>query len=91
MTLRIELADDKRYQLCITIHHYGYDDGTLAIGGFLEFLTAHSNKRIDEALPLEIKPHIISITDNVTPKEKNIAGFIQDALTLTMAQIASEL
>ena len=91
LTLRIELADDKSYQLCITVHHYSYDNSTLAIGGFLELLTAHSNKRIDEALPLEIKPHIISITDDVTPKEKNIAGFIQGALTLTMAQIASEL
>lgn len=91
LTLRIELADDKRYQLCITVHHYGYDDSTLAIGGFLEFLTAHNNKRIDEALPLEIKPHIISITDDVTPKEKNIVGFIQGALTLAMAQIVSEL
>ena len=91
LTLRIELADDKRHQLCITVHHYGYDDSTLAIGGFLEFLTAHGHARIDEALPLEIKPHIISITDDVTPKEKNIAGFIQDALTLTMAKIASEL
>lgn len=91
LTLRIELADDKSYQLCITVHHYGYDDSTLAIGGFLEFLTAHSNKRIDEALPLEIKPHIIAITDDVTPKEKNIAGFIKGALTLAMAQIASEL
>lgn len=91
LTLRIELADDKRYQLCITVHHYGYDDSTLAIGAFLEFLTAHSNKRVDEALPLEIKPHIISITDDVTTKEKNIAGFIQGALTLSMTQIASEL
>lgn len=100
LTLRIELANDKIYQLCITVHHYGYDDSTLAIGGFLEFLTAHSNKgvdeergdnRTDEALPLEIKPHIISITDDVTFKEKNILGFIQGALTQTMAQIASEL
>ena len=91
LTLRIELANDKIYQLCITVHHYGYDDSTLAIGGFLEFLTAHSNKRVDEALPLEIKPHIISITDDVTFKEKNILGFIQGALTQTMAQIASEL
>lgn len=91
LTLRIELANDKKYQLCITVHHYGYDDSTLAIGAFLEFLTAHGHERIDEALPLEIKPHIISITDDVTAKEKNIAGFIQDALTLSMAQIASEL
>lgn len=91
LTLRIELADEKRYQLCASIHHYGYDDSTLAIGAFLEFLTAHGPERIDQALPLEIKPHIIAITDDVSSKEKNIARFIQSALTLAMAQIASEL
>lgn len=92
LTFRIDLAENKRYQLCITIHHYGYDDSTLAIGAFLEFLTPHeSDERIDEALPLEIKPHVISITGDVTSKEKNIAAFIQNAVTLTMAQIASEL
>lgn len=91
LTLRIELADEKRYQLCVTIHHYGYDDSALAIGAFLEFLTAHGPERIDQALPLEIKPHIIAITDDVSFREKSIAGFIKSALTLAMAQIASEL
>jgi len=92
LTFRVDLSESKRYQLCITVHHYGYDDSTLAIGAFLEFLTPHeSDERIDEALPLEIKPHVISITGDVTSKEKNIAAFIQNAVTLTMAQIASEL
>lgn len=92
LTFRIELSETKRYQLCITIHHYGYDDSTLAIGAFLEFLvTTDNDERVDESLPLEIKPHVISITGDVAAKEKNIADFIQKAVTLTMAQIASEL
>lgn len=92
ITFRVELSESKKYQLCITVHHYGYDNSTLAIGAFLEFLTPHENKeRIDEALPLEIKPHVISLTGDVTAKEKNIAAFIQNAVTVTMAQIASEL
>lgn len=93
LTLRVKLAENKKYQLCISVHHYGYDDSTLAIGAFLEFLTPHGSdeQRIDEALPLEIKPHIISITGDVSTKEKNIARFVQDAATLTMAEIASGL
>ncbi len=92
LTFRVDLAENKKYQLCITVHHYGYDDSTLAIGAFLEFLNPHhSVERIDEALPLEIKPHVISITGDITSKEKNIAAFMQNAVTLTMAQIASEL
>ena len=93
LTFCVELSEHKKYQLCISVHHYGYDDSTLAIGAFLEFLTPHGSdeQRIDEALPLEIKPHVISITGDVSAKEKNIARFVQDAATLTMAQIASEL
>ncbi len=92
LTFRVELTENKRYQLCITVHHYGYDDSTLAIGAFLEFLTTNDgDERIDEALPLEIKPHVISLTGDISTKEKNIAAFIQNAVTLTLAQIASEL
>ena len=93
LTFRVELAENKRYQLCISVHHYGYDDSTLSIGAFLEFLTPHESdeERIDEALPLEIKPYVISITGDVSSKEKNIARFVQDAATLTMAEIASDL
>ncbi len=92
MTFRVKLAENRKYQLCITMHHYGYEDSTLAIGAFLEFLIPHgSHDRIDEALPLEIRPHIISLAGDVTAKEKNIAAFVKSAVTLTMAQIASEL
>ena len=92
LTFRVELAENKKYQLCVTLHHYGYEDSTLAIGAFLEYLIPYqSNDRIDEALPLEIKPHVISLTGDIKTKEKNIAAFIKNAVTLTMAQIASEL
>ena len=93
LTFRVELAENKKYQLCISVHHYGYDDSTLAIGAFLEFLTPHGSdeQRIDEVLPLEFKPYVISITGDVSTKEKNITRFVQDAVTLTMAQIASDL
>ena len=93
LTFRIELAENKKYQLGVTIHHYGYDDNTLAIGAFLEFLTTEDDNkgRIDETLPLEIKPHVISITKDIKSKEKNIRAYLENAVTLTLAQIASEL
>jgi len=96
LTLRIEFGENKRYQLGVTIHHYGYDDSTLAIGAFLEYLTADednegSEGRIDATLPLEIKPHVISITKDMESKEKNIRFYLENAVTLTLAQIASEL
>ena len=92
LTFRIELAENKKYQLGITVHHYGYDDNTLAIGAFLEYLQSDEiQERLDSTLPLEIKPHIISITSDIESKEKNIRSFLENSITLTLAQIASEL
>ena len=91
LTFRIELSESTTYQLGVTVHHYGYDDRTLAIGAFLEYLRENEEKRVDSTLPLEIKPHVVSITRDMSSKEKNIRAFIENAVTLTLAQIASEL
>jgi Fic family protein len=93
LTFRIELSENKKYQLGVTVHHYGYDDNTLAIGAFLEFLTSEEDieERIDATLPLEIRPHVISITKDIASKEKNIKAYLENAVTLALAQIASEL
>lgn len=91
LTFRIELSENKKYQLGITIHHYGYDDKTLAIGSFLEFKADDADERHDTTLPLEIPPHVISIDDNIEGKKKNIRIYIENALTITLSQIASEI
>lgn len=92
ITFRIDLADNKHYQLGITVHHYGYDDKTLALGAFLEFFQSDDvQERLDSTLPLDIKPHVISISKDIESKEKNIRSFLENAVTLTLAQIASEL
>jgi len=92
LTFRISLSDNKKYQLGVSIHHYGYDDSTLAVGAFLEYLQTDTlEDRVSSTLPLEIKPHIISIANNIESKEKNIKIYLENAIALTLAQIASEL
>jgi Fic family protein len=91
-TFRIELSTNKTYQLGITIHHYGYDDSTIAIGSFLEFKSSSADEIEDTTLPLEIPPHVISVVNNnIDSKKKNIRSYLEGALTLAMAQIASEM
>ena len=91
ITFRIELSETKKYQLGITIHHFGYDESTLAIGSFLEFKRTKADEEINTTLPLEIPPHVISIASDIEAKKKNIRGYLENVLTLTLAQIASEL
>ena len=83
--------DGKKYELGITIHHFGYDDSVIAIGAFLEHKGILPNEDTDTTIPLKIKPHVISIKDDVSSKEKNIALHLENILTITIAQIASEI
>jgi Fic family protein len=88
LMFRVELSESKKYQLGITIHHYGYDDSTIAVGAFLDFKGVGES---ESTLPLDIKPHVISIHDDFSPKKKNLAHYLEQVLTLALAQIASEL
>lgn len=91
LMLKIDLGQNKRYQLGISIHHYGYDDSTIAVGSFVEFKGEKMDDKIDTTLPLDIPPHVISIAENVESKKRNIKEYLENALTLTLAQIASEI
>lgn len=92
LTFRIKLSEQKKYQLGVSLHHYGYEDSTLAIGSFLEYLEDDANEnRIESAEPMEIEPHVISIYDEMNIKEKNIERYLESVLTTMLAQIASDL
>lgn len=99
------LSEERQYQLVISIHHYGYDDSTIAVGAFLEFIESstngkrkangHSrkgqNNNLITSLPLDIKPHIISLEADIVELESNLKSFLQDTITITLGQIASEI
>lgn len=102
------LSEERQYQLVISIHHFGYDDSTIAVGAFLEFIESASANNIQKkkplgtkrkglkdnlitSLPLDIKPHIISLEANTVEVENNLKFFLQDTITVSLAQIASEI
>lgn len=99
------LSKERQYQLVISIHHYGYDDSTIAVGAFLEFIEASSNGKkkpngfsrkgqdnnLITSLPLDIKPHIMSLEADTEELESNLKSFLQDTITITLGQIASEI
>ncbi len=83
--------ESKKYELGITLHHFGYDDSVIAIGAFLEYKGILPDENSDTTIPLDVKPHVISIKDDVASKEKNIRLHLENILTITIAQIASEI
>lgn len=90
LTFKIELSPTRKYQLGISIHHYGYDENTIAIGSFLEYKESETDED-GTILPLDIPPHVISISQHKSPNKRNIKSYLENALTLTLAQISSEI
>lgn len=98
------LSEERQYQLVVSIHHYGYDDSTIAVGAFLEFMESATNSKkakgfsrkgqndnLITSLPLDIKPHIISLEAEIEELELNLKSFLQDTITIALGQIASEI
>lgn len=83
--------EGRKYELGITLHHFGYDDSVLAIGAFLEYKGILPNEDTDTTIPLDIEKYVISIKDEVSSKEKNIRLHLENILTVTIGQIASEI
>lgn len=91
LMLHIELSKERRYQLGLSIHHFGYDENTLAIGSFLDYKGSEVSDEDDSTIPLDLAPHVISIPDNIPSKQKNIRSYIESAFTIALAQVASEM
>jgi hypothetical protein len=84
--------------LIITLHHYGYDDSTFAIGAILQYNEPSKTKTnaddLTTVLPLSIEPYTISLdmlSTEINNSEAAIHTFLQNVLTLTLAQIVSEI
>ncbi|MHB8126705.1 MAG: hypothetical protein ACYDEJ_13920 [Desulfitobacteriaceae bacterium] len=105
--LKFKLPENKNYQLLVSIHHYGFEDSTIAIGAFMEIITkfekpkkefrksqnirSNDKGEIYTALPLEIKPLTISAEREIKDLESSIKSFLKDVVTIALAHIASDI
>ncbi len=90
----IDLKDGKKYELIFTVHHYGYDNKTIAIGGFLlnnNDAEVKNEPDLKIEIDLQIKPFIISVFGEKDPNEKNIKEHLENILTIAFGIIASEI
>lgn len=89
--LGFDFSEEKKYHVGITLHHFGYEDGALAIGVFLERKGKNDEDTPNMVLPLAIPPYVVSAYSNGEGKEANIKHYLEDTLTAVLAQIASEI
>jgi Fic family protein len=95
LILTINFLENKKYRLICSIHHFGYDNSTIAIAAILEHsISNKSNDKLITRSLIEIAPFTISIETDILTIEgyfDNINVYLKNIVTLALAQIASEL
>jgi len=84
----IHIEDGMNYGVIVTIHHYGYDDTALAIGGILEA----AEKGCQEKSYSSIKsgPYTLSlVSDNIENIKENLITHLQQIISIGFAEIIS--
>ncbi|MGD2095368.1 MAG: Fic family protein [Phycisphaerales bacterium] len=93
---RFKIAQEKQYDLIVTIHHSSYDDSVMAVGAFLEFFDEKAEdeeEHMDYAssIPIDMEPYKISL-ESITPKLlQNIESYIRDFVKIGLTVITSEI
>lgn len=95
---RIFIAIDKtkRYRLVVSLHHYGYDNSTFAVGAFLskEITTPAQNsnhKREYMDIPLGVPPLTMSSEKGIDKLDSSIRQQIKISIMSMLAYIVNEL
>jgi Fic family protein len=84
---------EKRYDIIISIHHFGYFDSVVAIGSFVEFIdSSYDNEKIKQTIPLNIKPYTISLENELSEYTKrNIEDYLRDIFKVGLTVIINEI
>lgn len=92
----IAIDKTKKYRLVISIHHYGYDNSTFAIGAFLSKEIANSMKDSDNRteymdIPLGVPPLTMSSEKGISELKSSVQQQIKISIMSMLAYIANEL
>jgi len=91
--IRISFDDTHKYQLVLSLHHYGYDNSTFAIGAFIEKpqhmeVQGQNNEQI--LFPLVNPPYVFFSGKDISTIRESICEKIGSIFTETLAYIAEE-
>ncbi len=95
----IQIDKTKKYRLVLSVHHYGYDNSTFAIGAVLSKLISEGDaiqnttepRREYIDIPLGIPPLTISSKKEVSELTSSINQQIEQSIMATLTYIANEL
>jgi fido (protein-threonine AMPylation protein) len=88
-----QIDTKKVYRMIISLHHYGYDNSTFAIGAFLSkaVFSSDGSDREYIDIPLALPPLTMSSEKEVTQLSSSINQQIESSIMTALAYIANEL
>ena len=86
--IRISFDDTHRYQLVLSLHHFGYDNSTFAIGFFINKQQPGEAQELLVLLPID--PLVFSSEREIDTIRNSICDYIKDIFTAVLAYIAEE-
>ena len=97
--LFIEIDSKKKYRVVLSLHHYGYDNSTFAIGAFLSKVIAEASEnplsgepiREYDDIPLSVPPLTMSSEKNISDLTPSISQQIEISVMTALTCIANEL
>ena len=91
--ISFHITEEKRYDIIITIHHFGYFDSVVAVGAFIEFIDkTHKDSIIEQTIPLNIKPYTVSLEKELVENTKrNIEDYLKDVFKIGMSIVINEI
>lgn len=86
------LSNGKKYDLIISVHHYGYEEDVIAVGGFLEFIETLDEGRDERiSIPIKLEPFTISLTATTNKISLNLKDYIHEVIRLGLSIIINEI
>ena len=93
----MDTEEKKRYDIVISIHHFGYFDSAVAVGAFIEFIdtSPDGTNKIEQTIPLNIKPYTLSLEKGINDKTSktlaNLKEYLFDIVKVGLSIIINEI
>ncbi|MEG2014049.1 MAG: hypothetical protein RR063_12770, partial [Anaerovoracaceae bacterium] len=97
--MSLNLDKNKKYRVIISLHHYGYDKSTFAIGAFLskQVIDKSTAQTVDDFrkeyidVPLGVPPLTMSSDKEIAELKSSITQQIELSIMAALSYIANEL
>ena len=86
------LPNQRKFNLILSVHHYGYDDDVIAIGTFMEY-SEPVKKNLEEKtlIPINLEPFTISLESINSRTSSNLKDYINDVVKIGLTIIINEI